>query len=77
MAKILNLKNTKITFGAPLPTETKDEECRRICLQISAMTAIWMVKAHKHQGALVRLEDVVDELCRAMDIPLEEPKCRE
>jgi len=77
MAKILNLKNTKIIFGAPSPTETEDEECRRICLQVGAMAAVWNVKTHRHPGVLVRLEDVVSELYRAMEIQQEEMSCRE
>ena len=72
MAKVLNLKNTKITFGTPSPAETEDEECRRLCLQVSALAAVWRVKAKRHPGVYVLLQDVVDEMHRAMEIQQEE-----
>ncbi|MBP3701583.1 MAG: hypothetical protein J6I64_06820 [Lachnospiraceae bacterium] len=72
MSKILDIKRTKITFGAHDPDETQDEENRRICLQVSALAAVWRVKANHHPGCAVSLQDVVDELYRAMEIPQEE-----
>lgn len=72
MSKVLDIKCTKITFGDHDPEETQDEENRRLCLQVSALAAVWRVKAKRHPGCMVSLQDVVDELHRAMEIPQEE-----
>ena len=71
MTKPIDIKHTKITFGTPAPDETPDDETRRICLQVSALAAVWRVKAKHYPGATVSLQDVVDELYRAMEIPQE------